>query len=59
MPFLRPSSSTASLVIKEDHGFAAFEFDFDMRGGRTLMNFLDLAFEKIARGYFQFIFSYG
>jgi hypothetical protein len=40
---------------RRDYGFAAFEFDFDMRGGRTLVNFLDLAFEEIARGYFHII----
>jgi len=43
---------------RRDYGFAAFEFDFDMRGRRTLVNFLDLAFEEIARGYFHIIFSY-
>ena len=42
---------------RRDYGFAAFQFDFDMRGGRTLANFLDLAFEEIACGYFHFIFS--
>jgi hypothetical protein len=41
---------------RRDYGFAAFKLDFDMRGGRTLANFLDLAFEEIARGYFHFVF---
>ncbi len=47
-----------SVSDRRDYGFAAFEFDFDIRGGRTLANFLDLAFEAIACGYFHFIFSY-
>ena len=34
---------------------AAFEFDFDMCGGRAFVNRLDRAFEKIARGYFHFV----
>jgi hypothetical protein len=32
---------------RRGYGLAAFKFDFDMRGGRTLVNFLDLAFEPI------------
>jgi hypothetical protein len=38
------------------YGFATVKFDFDVRGGGTFVNVLDRAFEKIARGYFHFIF---
>ena len=41
---------------RRDYGFAAFEFDFDMRGGRALVNFLDLAFEDDCARIFSFHF---